>query len=808
MTKDLNFFLASFPCGSGKTYSTIAHAVKLSSVNERVVISQPTIALLNETIGDKRFNLYRKKISIVHGKDGYGRVGERVSECLTNADRGTMLFQTHSSLLNVEYVPPNQSWHLFLDEVPEITYCAQIPVDAKHHAEFLELLSFGKQVGYYAELKPNALIKAVYSNEKRDIYWNNEAIQKLVSRIMSRHWAVYCDLADHKRFVDGKSEWITIYGILKPTVFEGFKSVTILGASIEESLLHKIWSSSQVNFEEHPTIKPSCGKHANSHLLTINYCIEQNFSKNARDKITSFIHEDEQINLIDLMMVLVKAYFPNPKEYLWAANNDIPDNTLPGERISCISHGLNSYQHVTKLAFLTALNETPKFRAFLGDITGISSSEIYNSITLASAYQTIMRTSLRNTESTAPVEVIVPDKRCADLLKESFFPDAKIVNLSGAQLITGKPGRPATGQKEKREYERQRRETKAKELLEQIASINASSGINSLNVLKGINSTPDAISISNQPLDIAVALYPSRARPIPHELATLTHEEFIEFLKLHHADKLPNKEENCLISPAIFDPNKSTKTDRGNENIHHLNGMWLDNDGGDLEPEDFASCFPSWKMYIFNSYSSGKNGEKRWRCYIPITCLITPDVYKHITAQIRTRLANKKYYGKDYIQKNPDAKRHGFDEPKLNAPSALFYMPCQSAFGDSFFHEFDGDGRQFLNPYNYIKQVKVPCEVARAPKPLPEIQSISEKISAIRRKFGDEEIERRIDVFIREAIGKPKGEQRIGLRKLAYQLRAYGLDFHDRRRKLEDAADRMISRHERHGEVAEIMREI
>jgi hypothetical protein len=170
--------------------------------------------------------------------------------------------------------------------------------------------------------------------------------------------------------------------------------------------------------------------------------------------------------------------------------------------------------------------------------------------------------------------------------------------------------------------------------------------------------------------------------------------------------------------------------------------------------------------------------------------------------------ANKKYYGKTYTEKNPDAKKHGFDEPKLNTPCALFYMPCQSGFGDSFFLEFVHGKRQFLNPYNVVKQIKSPYRSDTVVKTPAQIQSIQEKLVFIREKFGDEEIERRIEAFMQAAIDKPKGEQRLALRRLAYQLRAYGLDYHERRWKLEDAAERMINRNERRGEIVKIMREI
>jgi hypothetical protein len=84
------------------------------------------------------------------------------------------------------------------------------------------------------------------------------------------------------------------------------------------------------------------------------------------------------------------------------------------------------------------------------------------------------------------------------------------------------------------------------------------------------------------------------------------------------------------------------------------------------------------------------------------------NAHKRIIQIIKTRLADKKFYGKAYCKKNPGVKRHGFDETKF-APTSLFYLPCQSAFGDSFWVECTGDQRTMLDPYveidkNYVKQ--------------------------------------------------------------------------------------------------------
>ena len=46
-----------------------------------------------------------------------------------------------------------------------------------------------------------------------------------------------------------------------------------------------------------------------------------------------------------------------------------------------------------------------------------------------------------------------------------------------------------------------------------------------------------------------------------------------------------------MIAPACFDPDASDETSRGLDNVRHIRGIWLDNDGGDLTYQEFADCF-------------------------------------------------------------------------------------------------------------------------------------------------------------------------------------------------------------------------
>ncbi|MEI7601853.1 MAG: hypothetical protein WCJ41_21370, partial [Aestuariivirga sp.] len=181
-------------------------------------------------------------------------------------------------------------------------------------------------------------------------------------------------------------------------------------------------------------------------------------------------------------------------------------------------------------------------------------------------------------------------------------------------------------------------------------------------------------------------------------------EEFIALLRGSHARVVPSKEDNFLLSPAHFIadiPGCSTR--RGLANVQHVNGIWLDNDGGDLTPDGFAALFPQLRMVVWNTYSS-TGDHPRWRCFIPTSTVMSVDDHARIIAQILMVLRHDGFAAHAEIAGNPEIapKLHGFDTGKLNAAS-LFYAPCQARQSqDSFFLDFRDGCRSPLDVQQWL----------------------------------------------------------------------------------------------------------
>jgi hypothetical protein len=189
-------------------------------------------------------------------------------------------------------------------------------------------------------------------------------------------------------------------------------------------------------------------------------------------------------------------------------------------------------------------------------------------------------------------------------------------------------------------------------------------------------------------------------------------ETFVEVLKtLHHRD-LKTKEQNFLISPAVFDPTLAADTRRGNENIVYLRNLWLDFEKGDLQPEEFPLLFPQVRMVVMNTFHHTSE-KPRFRVVIPTTQPVPRDAYSALYDQIAAKVEDAGY-GVDRSEKNKkfwsDKPSSGLDWSK-RLPTSLFYLPCQAEDPrHSFFIDYNDSGRVALDPLPWIENGPVPLQ--------------------------------------------------------------------------------------------------
>ena len=82
-----------------------------------------------------------------------------------------------------------------------------------------------------------------------------------------------------------------------------------------------------------------------------------------------------------------------------------------------ISQGLNSYNQYRNIYFSAALNREPGHFTMLHEL-GLEADYVHRASTHETIYQAVLRTSLRDPESTTKVHAIVPDEPSARRLAE------------------------------------------------------------------------------------------------------------------------------------------------------------------------------------------------------------------------------------------------------------------------------------------------------------------------------------------------------------------------------------------------------
>jgi hypothetical protein len=726
------FYGVSAPLGSGKTTAAIEHAGYAAQAGEKLVIGQPSIQLINQSINQFRERWPNVSARAIHSEIT-GNVAQAIADQTKASSGGEVLFITHASLMQCPFWDRRKKWHLIIDEAPQVFYHAEFTLPDNHHVLLpaLEIVPYNIR---YSRLLPRdvELLENIAENKAGDQV--NALFQDFARKLVLNRWDMFVLDEQWERFqagqvTDGK---LLVFGMVDVTIFDDFATATMMSANLERTVAYQHLIQSGRSFTPHKTIpeKLRFTKHTNGDLLTIHYAVEDgNWSKHKRDKPVTIDGETYTVNNLIISGAL-DLFGDDP--FVWLANKDIED-TDPfggcGLKLPHTPHGLNSFQHVHNAAVLAALNPSPALYCFLDEVAHLNGDEVRQAVYHEAAYQAAGRISTRNPADKTPKHVVVADRAAADALAQ-LYPGAHLMRLPFADLIpkSGKVGRRrihTTDAARKAEY----RDRRKAELLAQLVEVNGGSSETKLPYTsKVISSLTDAAFGGSLFHDTG------RRRPAAN-FGALAPSEFIEWLRELHARHVVKKDA-WLWSPAEFEAKAGVSTGRGLANITAIRGVFLDNDGGDLAPEDFAAMLPHLMMVIHNSSSSTLD-HRKWRAIIPTTCAMTIDVHREIMVQIRQALNRRGYYDEKQLAKRAEmglgGKCHGFDPTKYTA-SSMFYLPGQAVAGPdaSFFLTFDAAQRQAINPYQWIDKTIINHQPEPEPEPKVTV-SITEPASFVRK---------------------------------------------------------------------------
>ncbi len=260
---------------------------------------------------------------------------------------------------------------------------------------------------------------------------------------------------------------------------------------------------------------------------------------------------------------------------------------------------------------------------------------VRRAIYFQNAYQTILRTSIRDPNNTDPKTIIVPDLSLAKHLQECF-PGSSVERLETG--IPASARRVQVGRPKKYENERERKlQYRQKARLESLRSLLFSGH-------KSPYLTEETLYVGNvgdeTPIDITEfrpscscylgTIFKTKHTTTGSYVIGTNLEEFIGWLEHLSQREVPGKESNQLISPAIFDPhhpNRDGNKARGIGNIDHLRHLWLDFEEGCLPPEELPKLFPNLRMVVTNSYHHHMS-KPRFHVFIPVRQTLNPTTYE------------------------------------------------------------------------------------------------------------------------------------------------------------------------------------
>lgn len=444
MKSTQQIYMVDALCGAGKTYSAIQFAIKQAEAGERIAIVQPTRELSKQSYWDcyteVKQNQSNITVTIINSDTSDDVKIDVMKHLSAPVHHGEILFITHWTwdfVCGADW-PKKQDWTLIIDEVPSIEkeFSVNVP---DHHGVITNRLDMEKpDASGYAVLKPKTYMSEAVEHMalNRDDDEVSYVFRELATWLISKHWEVNVLADSYNKLVTQNLKKLTAFAVLDPSVVDGFKSVTIMGALFTDTPLYIIWSQLNVNFEPHPNIQGTrFSEHSNGAFIEFRYMHDRNLSKKL----------DNAHNVIDKMAIDVMADVANDN-LLWVANKGVKDSAFSKMeerqiRLSNAPHGINKYQHVHNIAFLSAVNYSPAHGKFL-EALGFDSDALKRAVALQVTYQAMMRSSIRNPDDTSPKTVYVFDKQIAVWLQEKF--SGSIINQMPGQIALpqGKVGRP------------------------------------------------------------------------------------------------------------------------------------------------------------------------------------------------------------------------------------------------------------------------------------------------------------------------------------------------------------------------------
>lgn len=793
----LKILLTSAPTGAGKTYACLKQIIKMVEAGETVILAQPTKALNEQTRTDLQSANKNLPVVMINGDS----VDEGVSLTLANhlrqpLDKPHVIITTTESFNRLPFIANASNYHLIIDEIPAAFNSVSITIP-HHHRLITDLLSVEPVGPLYSRVKvtDKGNIRSLAENRKEDAI--DSLLQPLTQKLNDGKFEAYVDSERYESLRKGSkdSTTLTVFFLRKSDAYQGYKSVRMIGARADETILVKWFDKRGVTFVDDQEILESLRyrDHTNGHLIDFYYGSESNWSLYGQETNPDF-RDRFAATARNLM---------GDKSFCWIDNKRNEEGHPYGgiteaKMVPHFAHGRNDYLIYDNIIILTAFNYPTPDAKFLETIVGMSANEQKISFDYHNTYQTLSRLSIRDPDNCNRKIVVLPDRLNAEW-QSNVFPSSTVKSLGIDDRVKRKQGRPKeySNANERKRANRLKLASEQKSLHEKydlgIQRIEEAGYQHECHEKSYISIVDNVTSYQG-----SIVAHKFKGHSIPLIMST---HQFIWNLREWHKRTIADKNDNSLIMSALCVPGNGSQ--RAKENALWGRHIYLDLDGTDLKPGALSRLFPHNEIITYNSYGNSDK-ELRYRAIFLTDEIVHPEVYTFLWQQIVQRIEDVGYQGKNSYHPKGERKLHGID----NNYSVVntFNLPCQAKGGKSFFNHHNKRG----GPINVKSWIENPIPTRFDVDNLYTGHTIANDIASM----GDADNSYRIEALARyrqaistinPATGKLNGSN-DALYNLDQNLRRGNVESWEREKVLIQAANESRSPKDRMSDVIRYMK--
>ncbi|AUS03015.1 P-loop containing nucleoside triphosphate hydrolase [Vibrio phage 2.275.O._10N.286.54.E11] len=422
---ELKLYILDAIAGAGKTRAIIYDSVRNAANNERVLIIQETLDLLDQTYVDinnwiKQRAITDVKVKRIHSlsKDSSkGVAGSALERCRSN-HAGEILLLTKETFFEIRTRGYDfTGWVGYVDEFLNPFNVTKLSTEWKSAEVFESLYIPIEEDREFNEIGPSSELYKILKS-KPDDYAYNAMKESGVIRSLSAPY-IRC-------FIDDKKEHLAT--LITPDIFQNFKEVTICGAKYNYHEMSMFWRDYDIL--ESP-LKSELLEVKTEATVCIAYVNKVRWSsslKRSSDLMSAIGKSLNEWFVNENYIISEKERFKNDLGIIeWGIDRYTKTETTGGVFIGCNVAGMNNYRQDTNAAFLRSLGRPISWYKAARSIMEFSMSDIFDleikCHNAYSAYQFLYRTNIRIPTYKGEINYVVGSELIASTVKEMINSD-------------------------------------------------------------------------------------------------------------------------------------------------------------------------------------------------------------------------------------------------------------------------------------------------------------------------------------------------------------------------------------------------